>query len=270
MNIGKRPSKTIRPHVDYVAGHLSEAESVIRCLEVIDRQAVTRDGTTTKEIYRLLRAGEEEQEQILEALMGWLGEVSADQIAKGDPAIIPVAAFNTRYREELRLSRLTRLLRRLDDDFAVALTPERKQKHIGDLFQRQLAWVGLDQSPAIVEQALEDFLKYEVAVTAYAEDGNIDRRQFRDREGEVQDRWKVIFNQECFAPPKDEQGKAAVGRQVFHRSASLDVPINGVGTCETYLTRGALQHLANAPSHEPRVGWHPEYKALAKQHNEVT
>jgi hypothetical protein len=128
----------------------------------------------------------------------------------------------------------------------------------------------LERSQDILEQAVEDFLKYDVAVTAFAEDGNIDRRQFRDREGDVQGRWKVIFNEECFSSPNDEASKAAAGRKVFHRAASLDVPLQGHGTCEAYLTRGALQHLANAPTDEPRVGWHPEYKALAKKHNGAT
>jgi hypothetical protein len=150
LRLGVKPSKAIKPHVDYVSEHVSELESVLRCLEVIEGRAVTKDGATTKEIYRLLRAGDKEREHVLEGLMGWVGEFAASHIARGEPAIIPVAAFNTRYREELNRGRQSRLLRRLDRDFAEALTPERKKSHVGDVFQHQLKWVGLDRSPDIV------------------------------------------------------------------------------------------------------------------------
>ena len=265
LKAGANPSASIKPHVEYFKNHSAEFLRVVRNLVIIEGSAVGKDGKTSQEIYRLLRSKPGEQEYVLEALMGWLGEYAGDHISRGEPALIPVSAFNARYRDELNRGRQLRLLGRLEKDFAEALTPQRKKRHAHDTFQRQLRWVGLHQSPDVLEQAMEDFLKYEVAVTAYAEDGSIDRRQFSDREGDVQGRWRVIFNQECFSLPKDEESKVAAGRQVFHRAALLDVPLEGFGPCEAYFTRGALQHLANAPSDEPRVGWHPEYKALAKQ-----
>jgi hypothetical protein len=265
LSSGANPSDAIKPHVEYIKLHRDEFLQVVRHLEVIEGSAVSKDGAASQQIYRLLRASPEERDFVLEALMGWLGEYVADCIARRELAIIPVSTFNTRYREELNRGRQLRLLRRLDDEFAKALTPERKRSHVRDTFQRQLHWVGLNRSPDTLEQAMEDFLRYEVAVTAYAEEANIAKAQFRLREAEVRDQWRVIFNQACFEAPTDGDQQAEIGRGIYHKCSQLDVPLDGVGSCDSYLTRGALHHLADGPDDDPRVGWHPNYRSLAKQ-----
>jgi hypothetical protein len=261
---GRKPTETIAAHVSFIEQHLEQFTSVIRNLEVIDASAENETPKTTQEIFRLLRSTSEEQQFVLEALLGWIGERVEAHVNNDEPAIIPVSAFNIRYRDELNRGRQLRLLRRLDADFASNVTPERKRQHEGDMFQKQLHWVGFERSPEVLEQAMNDYLKYEVAVTAYAEVGEIPKTRFDQRDTEIFDQWKTHFLRETFgAINATPDLKKDMGRKVYFACAALNVPVEGVGQCDSYLTRGALQHLANAPADKPKVGWHPEFQTLA-------
>jgi len=264
LKAGENPSDSISPHYIYLKQHPAEFANVVANLEVIDSSAESKDGETMQSIFKELRSTPEEQGYVLEALVGWVEERANESLKENKPAILSVAAFNTRYRDELNRGRQRRLLSRLQTDFDSAITPEQKNKHRADLFQHQLRWVGLDRSPDIMESAIEDFLRYDIAVTAYADIGEIPKERFQDREREIHSQWKQIFNRDTL----DWKGSAAIerakmGETVFHNSNALNVPLEGMN-CDSYLTRGALHQLANGPEDEPLIGWHPEFRDFAK------
>jgi hypothetical protein len=183
-----------------------------------------------------------------------------------EAAIIPIEAFNTRYRAELTRSREQRLLKRLDEEFA-GVTPEKAAQRRA-LYHAQMRWVGLESQSSIIETAIEDFLRYEIAVTTYGEIGQVPRQRFREREVEIRDRWQFIFGGATFnctgmAPAKCEK----IGRDVFFHSMQIpSLPLDGASTESlAFLTRGALQKLADTPEESPEVGWHPQFTAMAKQ-----
>lgn len=45
---------------------------------------------------------------------------------------------------------------------------------------------------------MDDFLRYDVATTVYAEIGDIPIQRFKARETELRDQWRLIFNRESF------------------------------------------------------------------------
>jgi len=262
---GLKPAEQMATHVQFTEEHPEDFLKVIRNLQVIDASGKAEEPTTMQEIFRLLRCTPEDQQFVLEALIGWINECVERHILSGDCAIIPVSAFNTRYRDEIGRGRQQRLLRRLQIDFASTLTKEQRKKHEWDTFQHQLHWVGFNRSPDILEQAVDDFLRYDVATTAYADIGDIPIQRFKARETDLRDQWRVIFNKESFdLTEANPELKCEAGRKIFNACASLNLAIEGMAPPDSYMTRGAFHHLANTPPNEPEVGWHPEFREMAK------
>lgn len=263
--VGKSPSVNIK---QLVVGVLSQSDDVLIALVkkvlVLDSQATGSGLQLVEELKTKLHLDVRHAEAIFQGLLGWLHDMVMHMWRSGHQALLHRENFS----KQIRFLQTKFQSQQLFRETAEALVPvkeEDRKARRNDLFVRQLLWVGIDEEDEQLIDAIDDFLKCATERTRLAEEGNIPPEEFRAFDERLVKRWKIIFRARSRVGaglPGSEL--EAIGREILHSVLEHRESLAGQQTQEFYLTTGAYHQLANGPKDSPKLGWHPDYKALCR------
>lgn len=254
-------SQTIKPYIDFCFAPENEVLvlKVISLMEV-DIHEDTYDKKLVEKFKTQLIPSEYDMELFV-SMLGWVDEQVHQQIKQNKPAYIS----STDYREALKLQIRSRDCRIIWS--AVSVQPEdcKTTAEIArrDTYIRQLEWINVDASS--IFEAASDFLRTRAEKIAWAEKGLINGESFTDYYEGLIRLWrnsKLLSG--TIAKDDIDKGKyvyvQCLNNAMTHRLLGGDLP--------SFFGSGSLQALANEPSKQPAIGWHPRYLDLLRGEDE--
>ena len=199
--------------------------------------------------------------ELFDSMLGWVSNQVHQQTSQNKPAYISSKDYRTALELQIR-SRDRKIIWS-----AVSVQPENYkttaevERH--DTYIRQLELIDIDASG--IFEAASDFLRARAEKTAWAEKGLVNEGSFTEYYDGLLRLWKSHKLLSGIAAV-DDVGK---GRYVYaqclngaitHRLLGSDVP--------SFFGSGSLQALANEPSKQPTIGWHPRYSDLLRGDDE--
>ncbi|MGJ8592927.1 MAG: ABC-three component system protein [Aquaticitalea sp.] len=128
------------------------------------------------------------------------------------------------------------------------------KKHQTENFVKQLERINADDNDKIT--AINDYLRASSEKTRLAKEANITIQDWRQFEGNLVDRWSMIFKPTCkLASTLSDEEK---GYDIYYKTLAHKERLCGIETEQNYTTRGAYHRLSN----KIKLGWHPLWKKL--------
>lgn len=127
-------------------------------------------------------------------------------------------------------------------------------KHETENFVKQLEHIEADDDEKI--SAINDYLRASSEKTRFAKEANITIQDWRQFEGNLVDRWNMIFKPTCKLPSALSDKEK--GYDIYYKTITHKEKLCGIETEQNYTTRGAYHRLAN----KIKLGWHPLWKKL--------
>jgi len=253
----KEIAQAIKSYIDFCFAPPNESLvlEVISLME-IDIHDDSYDDTLIDKFKKQL-IPQEYASELFNSMLGWVTDQVHTQTKQNKPAYIS----SSDYRKVLNAEIRTRDHKRIWS--AVSVRPEEEtttaeiERH--DTYIKQLELIDLDASD--IFEAASDFLRTMAEKTAWAEKGLINEWSFSDYYDGLKRMWKT---QKLLARTMntDEVQKGqhlyadCQSNAIGHRLLGGDVP--------SFFGSGSLQALANEPSVQPKIGWHPRYVDLLK------
>ena len=192
-----------------------------------------------------------DQDQVLDALVGWFHSVLQSAWSKGVPALVSRKACLTQCRKIERSLARSRLLPRPASDLDVA--PGDVARTRGRPFVDHLGRIEADDDEVL--EAIEHFVRFNVEKDRLARDGEIPVREWADRGNRLKQRWlqeRRRVKVEHGAKTRMERGKLILAATTYnHHEALFGQPCD-----ELYMTSGHYHRLAD----DDLVWWDPDYQ----------
>lgn len=257
--VKKDPSDTIKDHVNYVLSP-SRAELLNRLLNQIE----VDDGSDVTDLKgrildELNLPDTMPQDDIYNALLGWIHEVVVERIKANQEPLIDKTAFSERlYSITAKLSKQNAV------EKAARLIPISKadrEAQRASIFVRQLMLIAFEQEDNEILEAIDDYLRCEAERVRLTTEGKITREDFVEFDDRLKKIWSRIFNR--IKRQFKEKLPISQGQDIYNETIGVDrrETLAGRPTIETYLTSGRYHFLANNLS----VGWHPDYLNLLQE-----
>lgn len=253
----KEIASTIKPYIDFCFAPQNESLvlKVISLMET-DIHDDSYDNTLIEKFKKQI-IPQEYASELFYSMLGWVTDQVHSQTKQNKPAYISSSDYRKVLSAEVR-SRDHKLIWS-----AVSVHPEKEtttaeiERH--DTYIKQLELIDLDTSE--IFEAASDFLRTRAEKTAWAEKGLINEWSFSD----YYDGLKRIWKTQKLLTKTMNTDEVQRGQQIYtncqsnaigHRLLGGDVP--------SFFGSGSLQALANEPSAQPEIGWHPRYVDLLK------
>lgn len=198
---------------------------------------------------------EEYLDELYTYMYGWVSNNVVKICKTGSPAYISKDDFSAELAAQQRMynqnNSIPTLSSSIDTDEAKS---EVKQQ---DTYIRQLELIESNYDEKI--NAASDYLRTKAEVTARAEKGYFTPQSLDDYNDRLKRSWKSV---------RTEYGSTLIsdaerGKQVFEKMCYLAINIRLQGAdVPSFFGSGSLHALANAPMHQPEIGWHPDYENL--------
>ncbi|MCK0135878.1 ABC-three component system protein [Arenibacter sp. S6351L] len=128
------------------------------------------------------------------------------------------------------------------------------KRHKVENFVKQLEQIDADEDEKIM--AINDYLRASSEKTRFAKEANITIQDWKQFEGNLIDRWDMIFKPTCKLSGYSSDDKK--GYEIYYKTINHKEKLCGIDTEQNYTTRGAYHRLAN----KIIIGWHPLWKKL--------
>jgi len=247
-----------RNYVKYIFEASREAIicGIIRSMEIeihsdsYDNDLVTRFNNQT--------IPHEYSDILLIYMLGWVTSKVESFTGKNKPAYISAKEYRTELLAQVRAYDINAILK------AISKAPTRAEAggEVArlDTYIRQLNLVQADE--AMLIEAASDFLRAKIEKIEWARRGIVTDESFGDYHDALYRMWlnrKRLTEIQFLNAPLD-CGKAMYAHC---QTDSLRQKLQGVET-PSFFGSGSLQGMANTPTDNPRIGWHPNYIDLLK------
>jgi len=196
-------------------------------------------------------------------MLGWIHEQVNAETKDGKSAYIYCKDFRDALIAQIRG-------RDLNKAFSwVALQPSDKETRLElerhDTYIKQLSFIELDNSQKL--QAASDYLRTSAEKTIWADLGIVIPQSFDEYHDTLFRMWDNQSHLSSLTPAKSN---VEAGKRLYFicQDAVQHTKVQGKDT-PSFFGAGSLHGLANEPSNEPRIGWHPTYKELFMTGDEV-
>lgn len=251
-------SQSIKPFVDFCFA--SENESImlkVILLMKIEHHEQSYDEELTNR-FNMQTIPPEYATELFESMLGWVADQIHQQTMQNKPAFISSQDYRAALDIQIR-SRDRHIIWS-----AVSTQPETYQtaaeieRH--DTYIKQLELIDTDATD--IFEAASDFLRTKSEKTAWAEKGLVNGNSFEEYHDGLKRLWKNNKTLSSIVATDDiSKGKYVYSQclkdVINHRLLGSDVP--------SFFGSGSLQELANEPSDQPTIGWHPRYVDLLKK-----
>lgn len=203
----------------------------------------------------------EYSEELLIYMLGWVHEKVHQYTKTNNPAYIKSTEYTEVLTKEVRARNTSTILS------AVSSVPNNQEMgdevSRRDVYIKQLELIEMDSTELF--SAASDYLRTKAEVTAWARKGLVTASSFSDYNDSLIRTWK---NEKITTElmPYDSVGK---GRLLYSKcnTAVANKPLQGK-TVPSFFGSGSLHALANEPSEQPKIGWHPNYVNMLKEEND--
>lgn len=254
----KQPSfnKNVKEYIDYCFAAENKATMLhVICAMEIDLHEDSYDSELRVNFNRQT-IPEEYSENLFVSMLGWVQEKIHQQTKQNKPAFI----LSEDYRKELKAQVRSRDIRHILT--AVSIQPDTSttaseiERH--DTYIKQLEIIDTDTTE--IYNAASDFLHTKSERIEWAKLGIVTEDSLREYSDALTRIWnnnRIIVN--C-TPNVDEVGKGKL--LLAHcQNDSIRYLLQGA-TTPSFFGPGSLHALANEPSTNPAIGWHPRYTLL--------
>lgn len=223
--------------------------SVIERFELRDGSASAGAELRRKIVGRLHLPSDIDADHVVRTVAGWLQEILLAKWRNEESGWISRRSFDAqldRIRLELKRDRiLARSATRLP------LEASQKASARQQRFVEHLAQIAVDEEE--LDDAIEDYLRFGIEHLRLLNSGEVLIKDWNDRAGQLQDRWKRIARR--IARGSRYLEPAQLGQDILEDTLSPDylAPLAGEPQPEAYLTRGHYHRIAD----EDRVWWYP-------------
>jgi hypothetical protein len=257
---GQKPPESFKEIFLSVLGHSDdELKTLVQRIRVIDGNASHGAGLHA-EIANRLHLVQSTDDEIIASLLGWVHDTTLTLIRAGKPALLTREAFDERLRRVTYRYQDERFVRETEEAL-IPVNEQERQERKGNLFVKQLRWLGLKDNDEQIIEAIDDHIRSGTEAIKLAQKGTVTKKDFQAFDDRLVKRWKTIKRSHVPSSlPPDEPKKQEVGLAILNSTMGHCEPLAGQQTTEYYLTQGAYHRLADEP---PHVGWHPEYDQKA-------
>ncbi|MDJ1473548.1 ABC-three component system protein [Xanthocytophaga flava] len=192
--------------------------------------------------------------------LGWVKKFTDELIEKSKPAIVPAKDFFNDLNAYIRLIDNKSIL------YSFAKNPDKididsELKNLRT-FIRQLDLIDFDNDYKI--KAVVDFLKASSDRTEWSRRGLVHTNSFNDLEDRLKRKWE---NEKSFIEIMNNNlDSVKQGRLIYRACSQYEAKLEGF-ECPPHFIPGSYHLLAESPSDEPVIGWHPDYKTKLKETN---
>lgn len=203
----------------------------------------------------------EYSEELLIHMLGWVQEKVHQYTKTNNTAYIKSTEYTEALIKEVRARNTSTILS------AVSSVPN--DQEMGDEVSRRDVYIKqlelIEMGSTELFGAASDYLRTKAEVTAWARKGLVTDSSFSDYNDSLIRTWKnEKINTELM--PYDSVAK---GRLLYSKcnTAVANKPLQGK-TVPSFFGSGSLHALANEPSEQPEIGWHPNYIDMLKEEND--
>ena len=203
----------------------------------------------------------EYSEELLIYMLGWVYEKVHQYTKINEPAYIKSTEYREALLKEVRGLNTSAILSAVSSVPNYQETGDEVSRR--DVYIKQLELIEMDSTELF--SAASDYLRTKAEVTAWARKGLVTDSSFSDYNDSLIRIWK---NEKIHTElmPYDSVGK---GRLLYSKcnTAVTNKPLQGK-TVPSFFGSGSLYALANEPSEQPKIGWHPNYVDMLKEEND--
>ncbi|WP_165748439.1 ABC-three component system protein [Cellulophaga sp. Z1A5H] len=251
--IGAKHTGKMTPIISKVLSYKDiELKELIRKIKVFDN-ASSKQPMFKEGIRNNMKIGKEVPfDNIYQNFIGWAFENIVDCWNSKNDAWLEVDSF---------ISLSNRLITQYSNRPFIERTIENLpvsgkdvKSHKTENFVKQLEQIDADDDEKIM--AINDYLRASSEKTRFAKEANITIQDWKQFEGNLIDRWDMIFKPTCRLSESSSDEKK--GYEIYYKTLIHKEKLCGIDTEQNYTTRGAYHRLAN----KIIIGWHPLWKKL--------
>ena len=237
-------------------GNALDVEKIIKAMQIEVHPSDYDDKLYKK--FSGLPIPQEYAQELFIYMLGWVYEQVNDQTKTGTPAYIQCGHFRDTLQAQIRRYNQSATL-------AWATTSPSEQEAQRefkryDVYIRQLGLIQLDISDKL--QAASDYLRTSSEKTIWAEQGIVAPQSFSDYYDSLVRMWR---NQSRLVALSQSGTVVDNGKRVYFtcQEQVRTIRVQGMDAPESFGV-GSLHTLANNPTDDPLIGWHPSYKELLR------
>ena len=200
---------------------------------------------------------------LLTYMLGWVTDKVESFTKDNRPAYISSKEYREALTAQVRACNVAAILA------AVSNAPSSDEMGVEvarvDTYIRQLNLIDVDETTLF--EAASDFLRTKIEKVEWARRGIVTEQSFGDYHEAL---YRIWANRKQLLGIQYASDPLNCGKAIYAQcqTDSLNQKLQGVET-PSFFGSGSLQGMANTPTEEPRIGWHPNYINLLKGGNEA-
>ena len=241
-----------------------QKKALLHNIYIVDSNVSIED--TLAELKRILQysAPSSDLDSFIESIMGWWFINSVDTLlSSGSSSTISHDALSNQIQSTRELFRADAL----PDDFyeAVEVSEDEMNESESKTYVKQLSMI--DATNKEKRSAISDYKRAYGQRSKWLRDGRVTQNEYDKFDSDLRDDWDSRFGliqDECEG--KNEEEKCQKGHE-FYRDFYV-APKHNMPTFKnkgSYITKGSYQMLSD----ESTVGWHPDYKTILENNENV-
>ena len=189
-------------------------------------------------------------------MLGWVTKKVESFTKENKPAYISSNEYRDALEAQIRACNISTILT------AVSKAPSNDEAGGEvtrlDTYIRQLNLIEADESMLL--EAASDFLRAKTEKVEWARRGIVTELSFGDYHDSL---YRIWTNRKRLLGIQHANDPLNFGKAIYAhcQTDSLNQKLQGVET-PSFFGSGSLQGMANTPTEEPRIGWHPNYIAM--------
>lgn len=188
-------------------------------------------------------------------MLGWIDNRVHDFTKINKPAFISKKEYNDTLRKESRGISINNILQAVSTIPDLDITQKEISRH--DTYIKQLELIEVDEND--IFSAACDYLRASAEKTEWAKRGLVNDYSFNDYNEKLKRNWQNEKNRIEILHSKD-LAEPQRGQLLYSQCQEFAIN-NKLQGCDVpnYFGSGSLQALANTPTNNPIIGWHPNY-----------
>ena len=256
---GRIASDECKAYIDfcYNDAHINTFSNVIQLFS-IDVHSGTYDETLKRKFCEQ-PIPTEYAEQLFVTMLGWVTERVHEFTKTNKPAFISKKEYNDALRKEIRGRNRSVILSSVSTQPGKTETDIEIKRH--DTYIKQLELIDLATDDLYA--AAVDYLRTSAEKTCWANKGLVTDSSFENYYDLLYRMWdakKSNVRLRYRTDTNEDQGKIIYNDC---KESALQMRLQGCDV-PSFFGSGSLHYLANEPFDSPRIGWHPNYRALIK------